>query len=87
MKIEEIHAGGDSTLDLLHFPSHQIRPKAFCYVSFLLAIRVLYIVVQHNKKCFVGIAVNKFFFEPYLATKFGPGATKHAPTYLGSSGI
>ncbi|XP_008645028.1 disease resistance protein RPM1 isoform X2 [Zea mays] len=32
-------------------------------------------------------AVNKFFFEPYLATKFGPGATKHAPTYLGSSGI
>ncbi|KAG0515952.1 hypothetical protein BDA96_10G321400 [Sorghum bicolor] len=32
-------------------------------------------------------AVNKFCFEPYLSTKFGPGATKYAPTYQGSSGI
>ncbi|CAN6176930.1 unnamed protein product [Urochloa humidicola] len=30
--------------------------------------------------------VNNFCFAEYLANKFGPGATKYAPTYWGSSG-
>ncbi|CAL5049987.1 unnamed protein product [Urochloa decumbens] len=32
-------------------------------------------------------AVNSFHLVPYLAMKYGPGATKYAPTYWGSSGI
>ncbi|RCV22735.1 hypothetical protein SETIT_4G244000v2 [Setaria italica] len=32
-------------------------------------------------------AVNTFHFVPYLAKKYGPGATKYAPTYWGSSSI
>ncbi|XP_062229697.1 disease resistance protein RPM1-like [Phragmites australis] len=31
-------------------------------------------------------AVNNLQFVPYLAKKFGPGATEHAPMYWGSSG-
>jgi hypothetical protein len=43
-------------------------------------------MVQHNKTVFFNIAVNDFYYLPYLVDKYGPGATKHAPTFRGSSG-
>lgn len=33
------------------------------------------------KYCFVSVALNSFYFVPYLAKKYGPGATKYATTY------